>query len=763
MSLLKNPGPPLETKIRGGATRLIPEEFLAKLGIDVISQQSPLDIEPNSLNGIDGLLESRVVQERTNERLKTNTYLAGPITTKLKSTVRLPTGQLGKRTRRLVKEGTNLELDALTFQADQDNRGNGLLDQLVVDVDEVFPNDVFGKERSIVTPEDFRALLQETLTESTSIGDAALPTLANGDISKRDEQINVFHHRLSSRSIPVITLPQTITNKATSRYKQIETVARTLELDTTPPTDPTALSDTTFTKLGDGTALEIVTSVPSLFTQASYTKERPVVTPQDFRATLQESETGLNVTGTASAPTLTGGEISRTNEQYDVFNFRQRVRSIDIASLPRTIVNKATNRYKQIETISRILELDTTAPATPTALQDVEFTKLGDGTALEVRTAVPEVFANISVTKSLADLVPEIFRAVFPTYVAEQTYTGIVDPDPTLLPGEFSHREEQVDVFNKRVRVEGRAGATLETPLLVSAEQITEFGGGQLNTFAMLTATYTDPPGGLRYLNSKTTNLGNGLWVVSAGILDDTEWPELIGTEVDPRTGIAVEVRRKVVAAGTTGGVAIDGSYVDVKPLDKWRSIQIASKLDLDTLPESRTWETTIEHRFPNTLQGAEWLWAAASAPFAHDFEMALVLDMVEGYAGPCRAKVTESFSEGAPATTVTPTIFCPQGHLVGFAWAFAADPSGDCGTCIGIARANARTWAIPPTLHDEIEIGGAVILNNGTFTSILPATIPTALPAPGTLITKEVDVDPWRFNIFYRRLVEIYVPECGV
>ncbi len=120
---------------------------------------------------------------------------------------------------------------------------------------------------------------------------------------------------------------------------------------------------------------------------------------------------------------------------------------------------------------------------------------------------------------------------------------------------------------------------------------------------------------------------------------------------------------------------------------------------------------------------------------------------------------MTETFSNGAPADVVAITQFFPQAHTIGFAWAIAFDLVDGCGSCRDDTRAHAQTWFIPPTLHDEITISGGVTIDNGSITTTLPATDPIALPTPGTLITASVEVEPWRFGVFYRKMTEIYVP----
>lgn len=130
MSLLKNPGPLLESLFRG-VLDLIPPEFRAKLGIRQTKQQVPVDVEPDPLTGV--LVESQVVQERTDERQKTNVEIEGDINTPLISQERLQNGQIATRTRQLVVEGTPLVVPDGAVDGTQKNLGIGYLDQSVLD------------------------------------------------------------------------------------------------------------------------------------------------------------------------------------------------------------------------------------------------------------------------------------------------------------------------------------------------------------------------------------------------------------------------------------------------------------------------------------------------------------------------------------------------------------------------------------------------------------------------------------------------------
>src|SRR2546421_2943038 len=124
MGIKKNPGPKLRTKIRGSVDDF-PKEFLALVGLDTVTQENPPDIDPSPIVGL--LVESRCVQERTDEWKKTDTSLTDdPSKFPLVSRIKLPDGQVGLRTRTLVKDGTTLPtLTALFQDADQHNLGNG--------------------------------------------------------------------------------------------------------------------------------------------------------------------------------------------------------------------------------------------------------------------------------------------------------------------------------------------------------------------------------------------------------------------------------------------------------------------------------------------------------------------------------------------------------------------------------------------------------------------------------------------------------------
>lgn len=130
MALQKNSGPLLTSLFKGMAD-LLPAKWRARVGTKQTDQENPTDILPDDLTA--GLLESRVVQTRTDERKKTNFYLEGDLTTELVEQVMLPNGQIATRTEKLVSEGTALDVPESALQGEQNNLGNNYMEQSVLD------------------------------------------------------------------------------------------------------------------------------------------------------------------------------------------------------------------------------------------------------------------------------------------------------------------------------------------------------------------------------------------------------------------------------------------------------------------------------------------------------------------------------------------------------------------------------------------------------------------------------------------------------
>jgi hypothetical protein len=216
---------------------------------------------------------------------------------------------------------------------------------------------------------------------------------------------------------------------------------------------------------------EISVAYDSLLDLPSLTTSIPNVIPEIFKALIPTQIDSHLVEGAPTQPALVLGEFEHTEKA--ITPLYKEVRSTilsNIGALPITITGlKETDANKQVVTISMTLELDSTTPSTPNALVDVEFKKLGNGLAIETLKTVPEVFAHGSYTKSVVDLIPPELRAAVPLVETDESSPGTASTNPTLLTGELSRNEEQVNEFTKRVRI--KSLGSISVPVSITATE----------------------------------------------------------------------------------------------------------------------------------------------------------------------------------------------------------------------------------------------------------------------------------------------------
>ena len=696
MALQKNPGPLLTSWFKGLVDH-IPPEWRARLGLKKRDQQEPVDIDPDAIAGV--LVNSEVAQTRTDERKKSDIELAtDPTGVELHQQKRLANGQLVDEVRTFVPEGTPLAgVGVETIEAEQHNLGIGWMTNDVTDAALPGPTVESSEiDHDGVVVKVFKTRrLRSTITESEQLISGVW-----GKITTEGETDLVATEVIKSRTIPGVPMVRS----------RIDEDGAVLEVVITyKPKTPDTSTET------------IVSGFWVKVHQANCTSIMG-----DSILVIDEVVEGKPVPGQVLKSAVVDGD--------------QEIQNIEVVFRDESLITPVSSEFGGFITT-------------------VEKKAITDIVAQQI-TTVTKWLDKAVYAQSIPDsIIPLEFRAQIPTVVESHVVAGIASM-PTLVGSQISTEERQLTKNLKEVR-NSSFGEDITFPIDQLGYELTEeYGGGVLVVQRRLHNILLTVDEGEDVVRSHVQPIGEALmWFrETARRYVDLEWPELVGTEVDPRTGIVVEIRRQVVNAGTLGGVDVNG-YHDAKPIDKWRTLMISSKLQPGSLPAPRTWETTVEHSFPNTLNGLTWLWAWATGTLAYDFDSALVLDITQGYAGPCRALVTESFTNGPPATAVAITQFFPQGHMVGYSWAFAASTSTECDSCTDQVRAQAKTWTIPPALHDAIVIGGGVTISGGGITGTLPATDPIALPASGTLITKAVEVEPWRFNIFYRKMVQIYVP----
>lgn len=637
----------------------------------------------------------------------------------------------------------------LLIEADVIQLGNNESVKSETVVPNVFPKSVYETEVPDPVPLKFRVAIPVTSSTQTSIGTAVPPVLGTGELSKRDEQTTEFWRRLMIKGRDPTQLPVSLVSYELTSEQQIGMITETLAagLQTLSPNE--LLIKGSVDNLGNNTSLKSGTVVPNVFAKQEYSTTILDIVPEKFRAALPTFEFSQTIPGTAMPVVLGTGEFERRDQQETAYKHRTFVK----ARLPaaRTVlVSYKMTREKQLETVIETYDsgLQTISPSSLTI--EAEVTNLGNNTSISSVGTVSEIFHEQSFVAAISDLMPPEFRAVLPTTKVSVLIEGQANL-PLLVAGDISRTETQINEFVFRGETETRAGLAL--PQVTKNREITsEFGGGAvIRTSTLDLYNNLTLDSGLIVLSSnikRIDNQANGYAVRTTRSLNNVAWPPLVGTHVDEKYGLVIGITRQTVDAGTAGGVLPDGTIVEVKSHDRWKSIQIASKLDVGSLPEDTIWFSGQRHSFPPELDaGAIIDWAAAFCGCSSSFSAVLIANFHQ-YTGNVKTRITEQFYAGPPPDDVTITQFFPQAHSFGYAWSSACgDTDGSCRT-----KSGAPKFYIPLCLHDALDL----TINSIHFT--FPATTPSVLPH-GSYIMLPPQVERWRFGAFRRVLTEVLVP----
>jgi hypothetical protein len=214
--------------------------------------------------------------------------------------------------------------------------GDGTYVVREVTVPELFKAEAYSTQRPDPTPEKFRVAIPTTTTEESVVGNAAPPTLTDGDIQIEEQQQNKFVKRVRKTKRVAAALRTTLTQKSTTNEKQVATVKETLQKGDT-SVAPSALKDVQSEALGDGTYVVREVTVPELFPAQSYGAQKRDNIPEKFQADTEITTESVNKTGKPFQPVLASGELERSNEQINEFVYREQVTKrmlLDTISMP---------------------------------------------------------------------------------------------------------------------------------------------------------------------------------------------------------------------------------------------------------------------------------------------------------------------------------------------------------------------------------------------------------------------------------------------
>lgn len=483
-------------------------------------------------------------------------------------------------------------------------------------------------------------------------------------------------------------------------------------------------------------------------------------------------------------------------------------------------VSYETNAAGQTVTIvEQLVDEASPAPA-PSALTEMaKAENLANGRRKQTVSAVDEVFGAASFEAQIPDIIPQEFKGIIPVFETYIKEAGIASM-PELGGGDLLRQEKQVTKFVKQIIRRYRDPAAL--PVTLTTTETSEvFGfGGKLTLSRTLMIGEQEADEGYLVVDSQVKALGAGLTVKETRTVD--AWPTLDETITDPVEGIVVDVEKRLVPAGTKypglGYTLAERPYTNITSVDKWRSIQIVSKVDLDTLPSPVSYGGSQSLSLPPFLLGVSALWndeSSRSASYKNydegrggedDTAMAqvdvqtatrgaIVVKTKEGFRGQARALITRTFLAERPALSLIPaaTLIQPvtgTATIDGIMRKSGAGLGTSRGSYEDSVSSTIQAVEIGPVLTGALTgalvsrpvpfIQAAASANDlpdsgpdpqvytveraiwggeATLRVEIPASTPAAPFASGTTILADSRLERWRFGIWVLETVQAIIP----
>lgn len=174
--------------------------------------------------------------------------------------------------------------------------------------------------------------------------------------------------------------------------------------------------------------------------------------------------------------------------------------------------------------------------------------------------------------KGDATVVPERIRAI--AGVTETKQANPNDIEPTTNTATLVESRVEADRTDERVKVD----VTLQTTGLVATDQrITrEFGGGVLDVTSTLGDDTQEVAGGTMVFDSELQQVGTVATLLTTATNPEPEWPLLFGTRIDEATGLAIDISRQAVAAGSLGGFTYTESSFSISTVEAGTPVVIS-------------------------------------------------------------------------------------------------------------------------------------------------------------------------------------------
>lgn len=423
--------------------------------------------------------------------------------------------------------------------------------------------------------------------------------------------------------------------------------------------------------------------------QTVVVKTEQEVAPDTIPTTLAGNLVSSVVTQTPNTGKAVLTEITETIDENAAALVGEEYGDIVTKSVSEDIVTEGTAADTGIDVISSVVEplgngkavkqtKRAKAPGWPDPVQVESSREAGNLIPAKFRSSV----TTSKTTKKIAAIpgtitlgtneTAKVYKKETPDRVEETTVTEVLDNSPSPLTGKVM----------------------TEYGIASTSESIVADGAG-LPSVDLLTLSISQDP------------LGNGKSVLSSTTV--SEFPELVGTEILAPYNIPVTVTKKVVAAGTLGSVNGD-TIIEVQPMDKWRSIQITSKILWSAAEE--TFTKDVRYQFPNQLMGINHVIVFSENLINSLAHEAMLPHIIDGPSGSFNGRVVRTFSVGPPTSADETWRPVPKGDVV--IWSKMVVFFGN--------RHFKGTLDLRPTIHSALYVIPTLIVVPG-ITGLAPST----------------------------------------
>lgn len=309
-----------------------------------------------------------------------------------------------------------------------------------------------------------------------------------------------------------------------------------------------------------------------------------------------------------------------------------------------------------------------------------------------------------------------------------------------------------------------------ETLTSTNSEDEKAWGGNTTKIESIVHPSNAAPVAGFATTEASQEQIDSFTALRSTIVVNGGLWPVLVEHHVDPRTGIVVRITKTMVDASAVAaisptavpgfavgsgagpqvyapGVVITAStgpnvQIEHQPFNKYRSIQLVSTVT--QLPADEDYVDIVQISLPSILLSASVNEAYATAGTGQSANSAsLVANIQHGYSGGANATVVRKYSFGPPTVIPGVTVFKEQQDAVAWYWWYFT--ASFCG-------AEARTWDLPPTLHDTITIAIAGSPSGTGVVTTLGPTSPIGYASGDVLIhaarPEKIELGLWVLDV---------------